>query len=266
MKDQETDRTGLARRYPWLAIILVIILVIAGAVFLVLYLRSRLTAMRQPTVVTTTKASEPAVGLPEMAIKPPPVNAPFKGCPPEGDGGDPALNRLKNRIDEGNYVAVTFDAILQLPWPQSVERRRRARWSASDTEAVARYEGIPVVVEGYLAGATLESPESPNCHGADNEFRDFHIWLTKTADEDRRQSIVVETTPPVRAKHPNWRTSLLGQINRKDQRVRISGWLMLDPEHPDQVGKTRGTIWEVHPIMKIEVFDDGRWTNIDDLR
>jgi len=41
---------------------------------------------------------------------------------------------------------------------------------------------------------------------------------------------------------------------------------MLDPEHPDQVGKTRGTIWEVHPVMKIEAFADGRWTNIDDLR
>ena len=266
MKNPETDRIGLARRFPWLAIILVIILVIAGAVFLVLYLRSRLTAMREPAAVTTTKPSEPATGLPEMAAKPPPVNAPFKGCPPEGDGGDPALNRLKNRIDEGDYVAVTFDAILQLPWPKTIERRRRARWSASDTQAVARYEGIPVVVEGYLAGATLEGPESPNCHGADNEFRDFHIWLIKTPDEDKRQSIVVETTPPVRAKHPNWRTNLLGQINRKDQKVRISGWLLLDPEHPDQVGKSRGTIWEVHPIMKIEVFDDGRWMNIDDLR
>jgi hypothetical protein len=266
MRYQETDRTGLARWFPWIAIILVIILVVAGTVFLMLYLRSRLTATRQPTAVTTTKPSEPSTGMPEMAVKPQPVNAPFKGCPPEGDGGDPALNRLKNRMDEGNYVAVTFDAILQLPWPKTIERRRRARWSASDTEAVARYEGIPVVVEGYLAGATLEGPESPNCHGADNEFRDFHIWLTKTAGEDRHQSIVVETTPSMRAKHPNWRTDLLGQINRKDQRLRISGWLMLDPEHPDQVGKTRATIWEVHPIMKIEVLDGDRWTDMDALR
>jgi len=38
--------------------------------------------------------------------------------------------------------------------------------------------------------------------------------------------------------------------------VRISGWLMLDPEHPDQLGKTRGTIWEIHPVMKLKVLPE----------
>lgn len=264
MKRQRIDLITLARRYPWLAVIAFILLLIIGAVYLAVRLRSRI---RGPETTVTTRASEPtAAGMPEMPVKPQPVNAPFKGCPPEGDGGDAALNRLKNRIDEGNYVTVSFDTIAQLQWPKAVERRRRARWSASDAEAVARYEGIPVAVEGYLAASKLEGPESPNCHGADNEFRDFHIWLTKMAGEDRKGSIVVETTPPVREKHPNWRTDLLGQVARKDQRVRISGWLLLDPEHPDQIGKTRGTIWEVHPVMKIEVLDGNRWTDIDAFR
>ncbi|MGB7922480.1 MAG: hypothetical protein WCF57_04490 [Pyrinomonadaceae bacterium] len=266
MSRQRIDWITLGRRYPWLAAIALILLLIIGAGYLLVRLRSRLRGPESTT--TTTSASEPgaAAGMPEMPVKPQPINAPFKGCPPEGDGGDPALNRLKNRIDEGNYVPVSFDAIAQLQWPEGVERRRRSKWSASDAQAVARYEGIPVVVEGYLAASKLEGPESPNCHGADNEFRDFHIWVTKNAEDDRKGSIVVETTPPVRANHPNWRTDLLGQIARKDQRVRISGWLMLDPEHPDQVGKTRGTIWEVHPVMKIEVLDGDRWTNIDAMR
>jgi hypothetical protein len=257
------DPTELARRYPWIVIIMVIILLMGVAVYLVVRLRSRVDG---PQPIATTKPSGPIAGLPEMTVKPKPVNEPFKGCPPEGDGGDPVLNRLKNRIDESNYIAVPFDAIEQLQWPTGVERRKRANWSASDSTAVALYEGIPVAVEGYVAGSRQEGPESPNCHGADAEFRDFHIWLTKTAGEDRKQSIVVEVTPPVRARHPNWRTDLLGQIARKDQRVRISGWLMLDPEHPDQVGKTRGTIWELHPVMKIETFDGSQWTNIDVLR
>jgi hypothetical protein len=266
MRKQGIDWIALARRFPWLAVIVVALLLVIGAGYLLYSLRSRLVN-REPTGTTTTRETEPAAaGMPNMAVKPQPANAPFKGCPPEGDGGDPALNKLKNRIDEGNYVPVSFDAIVALEWPKAIERRKRAKWSASDTEQVARYEGIPVSVEGYLASSKLEGPESPNCHGADNEFRDFHIWLTRTANEDRKGSIVVETTPPVRANHPNWRTDLLGQIARKDQRVRISGWLLLDPEHPDQVGKTRGTIWEVHPVMKIEVFDDDRWTNLDDLR
>jgi len=35
---------------------------------------------------------------------------------------------------------------------------------------------------------------------------------------------------------------------------------MFDPEHPDQIKKTRATLWEVHPVLKIEVFQNGQWT------
>ncbi len=84
-------------------------------------------------------------------------------------------------------------------------------------------------------------------------------------NDDRSKAIVVEITPRVRANHPNWRTDLLGQIVKKDQRVRISGWLMLDPEHPDQIGKTRATIWEIHPVMQIEVQQQGQWMSLDKL-
>ncbi|HMF56722.1 MAG TPA: hypothetical protein VK619_10300, partial [Pyrinomonadaceae bacterium] len=178
---------------------------------------------------------------------------------------DPALNRLKNRVDEGAYFPVQFDAFMQVRWPKAIERRSRDRWSSADAAEIARYEGTPVAIEGYLAGAREEGPESPNCHGADDLFRDFHVWLVKTAGDDRSNSIVVEVTPPVRAHHASWRTDVLGQIVKKKQRVRISGWMMLDPEHPDQVGKTRGTIWEVHPIMKIEVNQNGNWIDMNSL-
>ena len=204
--------------------------------------------------------------LPELSAKPQPVEINFQGCPAEGDNPRQAeLNRLKNRVDEGEYVPVTFDSVAGLAWPQSVERLPRDKWPSADASEVERYEGTPVAVEGYLAGARQEGPESPNCHGDDPQFRDFHVWLVKNAEDDRSRSIVVEVTPRVRANHPNWRTDLLGQIVKKDQRVRISGWLMLDPEHPDQVGKTRGTIWEIHPIMQIEVNQNGQWTPLDKL-
>ena len=44
--------------------------------------------------------------------------------------------------------------------------------------------------------------------------------------------------------------------------VRISGWLMLDQEHPEQIGKTRGTLWEIHPITRIEVKDANGWREL----
>jgi hypothetical protein len=202
--------------------------------------------------------------LPDTIQKPEPVTTTFEGCPPQGDGGDPELNRLKNRTDEGNYQMLQFDAVEQLDWPRSIERRDRANWSATDTELVKRSEGAPVAVEGYLADAKESGPESCNCHGADHRFRDWHIWLTKSSGEDRTRSIVVETTPRVREKHPAWTLKALRKISKAMQRVRISGWLFLDPEHPDQVGKTRGTIWEIHPVMKIEVQQQGRWVSLDD--
>jgi hypothetical protein len=222
------------------------------------------TPQKTPTQAVIVVPGAPGA-LPEMSTKPRPKQITFQGCPPEGDGGDPALNRLKNRVDEGNYIPVNFDAILQLPWPQTTERQARATLSAADTAALAHYEGIPVVVVGYLFGAKLEGPESPNCHGADTNFRDHHIWFVKAPNDDRTKSIVIETTPRVRSKHPTWSTTVLNDIAKKKKRVRISGWLMFDPEHPDQVGQTRGTIWEIHPIMKIEVEQQGKWASLDSL-
>jgi|GEM_PF-1200078 len=218
-------------------------------------------AAQPPTGAPVSNVAGNAPGaLPEMAQKPQPQEITFKGCPPEGDGSDPELNRLKNRVDEGAFVPVNFESVLNLPWPQATERKDRAKWSANDKATVYRYEGVPISVEGYLFDAKQEGPESPNCHGAEAEFLDFHVWLTNTAGEDRIRSIVVEATPRVRANHPTWTTQTLDAIAKNKQRVRISGWLMLDPEHPDQVEKTRGTIWEIHPIMKIEVQRGSAWT------
>ena len=244
-----------------LRLLIVLALLAVAVVALVLYVRHRATRPETPPPV-----GGPPSAIPEMKDKPKPKQVIFKGCPPEGDGGDPELNRLKNRVDEaGEYIPVPFEAVAGLEWPQAVERRDRNKWSAADTEAVARYEGIPVQVEGYLASTKKEGTESCNCHGADDEFRDFHIWLTKNPNEDRSGSIVIEVTPRVRFKHPAWTTQALGGVARNDQRVRISGWLMLDPEHPDQVGKTRATIWEIHPIMKIEVEQQGHWRTLDSI-
>ena len=203
--------------------------------------------------------------LPDMPVKPVPQEITFNGCPPEGDGGDPALNLLKNRVDEGDYVPVLFDSLQTLSWPTSIERRDRKNWPAAETAEVARYEGIPVVVEAYLYNTRQQGPETPNCHGADAANSDWHIWLIKNPDDDRTRSIVAETTPRVRAQHPGWTVQKMNEASSLNTPVRISGWFMLDPEHPDQVGKTRGTIWEIHPVMQIEFMDSGQWVPLDDI-
>jgi hypothetical protein len=171
---------------------------------------------------------------------------------------------LKNRIDEGNYIPVTFDAILTLTWPKTTERRHRDTWSAADTAAIAKYEGIPVLVEGFLVRAKQSGSESANCHATAANMTDWHVWFTKTGGEDRTHSIVIETTPRIRAMH-HWTLAMLGQIAVNQIPVRISGWLFFDPEHPDQINLTRGTIWEIHPVMQIEVLQNGQWVPLDDF-
>ncbi|HEX8946148.1 MAG TPA: hypothetical protein VF785_23635, partial [Gemmatimonadaceae bacterium] len=49
-------------------------------------------------------------------------------------------------------------------------------------------------------------------------------------------------------------------------RVRIRGWLMLDQMHPESVGHSRATLWEIHPIMHLDWRESrGRWISLDSL-
>ncbi len=195
-----------------------------------------------------------------LSSKPVPVSPGFQGCPPTGDGGDRPLNFLKNRVDTAAWVPMPFATVLDVSWPERIVRRFRDEWSSRDSAAVAENEGLPISVEGYFVAGKQEGPEATNCHGADASFRDWHLWLAATPGKDRRRSIVVETTPAVRANHPAWSLNGIHKLVRDSTLVRVSGWLMLDPEHPEQLGKTRGTLWEIHPLMKIEVFKSGTWS------
>jgi hypothetical protein len=252
---------GSAQRSCLVVVGVVALIGVLAIGFLVMRYRARHEAEESSTGESAPSSSAaPAAGLPSLPTKPTPHFTDFQGCPAEGDGADRDLNRWKNRDDDAsNYYPVAFEAIESLGYPKSIEREYRAKWSSADTAAIAKYEGTPVEVEGYLADAKEEGPEACNCHGADHEFHDFHIWMVASPHADRAGSVVVEATPRLRAKHPTWTVAALKAIARDGTRVRVSGWLMMDPEHPDQIGKTRGTIWEIHPIMRIEVQSGSGW-------
>lgn len=206
-------------------------------------------------------APNPSGGLPILATKPQPQEITYQGCPAQGDGGDPQLNMRKNRVDVGQWYPVSINSILGLQWPKSIERQTRANWSAADAAQVAKYEGIPVQVEGWLAGAKSQGPESCNCHSPDDV--DNHLWIVDSPSKDRTQSVVIEVTPRVRAQHPGWAFERIRPLVDGQTKVRISGWLLMDQEHPDQVGKTRGTIWEIHPIIAFDIQRGNSWVELD---
>jgi hypothetical protein len=49
--------------------------------------------------------------------------------------------------------------------------------------------------------------------------------------------------------------------------VRFSGWLLFDPEHKNHLLRYRPTLWEIHPITKIEVkLPNGVWIDLDEMK
>lgn len=205
--------------------------------------------------------SNPDGALPAQANKPqPPLNT-YQGCPAGGDGGDSQLNIRKNRTDSAPWYPVSIASILNLQWPRSIEQKHRSDWSYTDANEIARYEGIPVQIEGWLAGAKQQGPESCNCHSVNDV--DNHLWIVDSTNKTRAQSVVAEITPRMRALHPGWAFSRIQSLVGKQVKVRISGWLMMDQEHPDQVGQTRGTIWEIHPIIAFDVQGPNGWVSLD---
>jgi len=205
-------------------------------------------------------------------------------CGETGQGGDAITNARKNRVDiSTSYHLVTFKAISTLEFPQGAPRSRE-HWSQDQLDAIKAFEGVPLTVEGYLYKVKVESysprpgksgGESTNCHFHLAADVDWHMPLTAVASDGEDASVIVETTPRVRQVHPNWTTAALkkwtghvglnpnSSFNR--QKVRISGWLMLDPEHQDMINNgLRGTLWELHPVTKIEVQQsDGTWSDLD---
>ncbi len=181
-------------------------------------------------------------------------------CPPCRKSlpfGQGQSSRRALSTEDRDYRAQIRSLLVALP--EGVSKKHRDQWPAATLQAVESQENRAVQVIGFLLKTKLEGPEGPNCHSNDQADRDSHIWLANSPDDDKSDAIVVEITPWVRAEHPSWTTTNLNRLITNKTRVRISGWVLLDPEHPDQVGKTRATIWEIHPIMKIEVFSGGQW-------
>lgn len=208
---------------------------------------------------TSSPSGGPAPGGPIASANITPNDPSFHGCPAGGDGGDAILNTFKNRTDEGNYVSVSLSDLLALTWPKDVERVPHGSWSSSDRAQIAQYEGAPVETTGYILDYKHEGTESTNCHAS--SYRDYHMWLAVNASDSKAQAIVIEITPRVQAMRPGWADHL---SELKGAHVRIRGWLLFDEEHPEQLGQTRKTLWEIHPIMHIEIDQGGgNWVSVD---
>jgi hypothetical protein len=194
-------------------------------------------------------------------------------CPATGDGGDTLTNTRKNRIDPlPTPHDVPWSAISGLSYPRPLPRNR-TQWDADQSAQVAAFEGVALRTTGCLTNRVkVENEgggESTNCHFSDAVDVDWHIYLVENAGDPIGKAVIVETTPRVRLNH-HWDSAVLERWVNTNKPVRISGFLLLDQEHLSVVGTQRGTIWEIHPITKVEVCPstacaEGDWVDLDGL-
>jgi hypothetical protein len=136
-------------------------------------------------------------------------------------------------------------------------------WGSRD-ELKQLGEGQKITVVAWALTARKGSGEKCNCDLTHKEDTDNHIVLvdrnvrnpTLTKDEDH--SVTAEFTPRVRLAHPNFTRNTLNH-------------LMFDSAHFFGDPLSRGTDWEVHPILKLEYCkgktcranNDKNWVGLD---
>jgi hypothetical protein len=230
------------------------------------------TALGQPD--TTMVGAAPAAAVDPSWLKPAPTSGSFTSpvrsvsCGPTGDGGDTATNRRKNRTDvPQSYHAAVFDAIADLEYP-ATRSTDRTSWPAESLALIERYEGAAVQVVGYLVALkpqTSGSGESTNCHLTRSAEVDWHVAVVGKQGDGEGSAVVVEPTPRVRVNHPRWTVARLTPWLDSANPVRISGWLMFDPAHRNHLRRYRKTLWEIHPVTRVDVWYEGSWVDLDDL-
>lgn len=188
----------------------------------------------------------------------------FHGCPQAGQGSDPYLNSLKNRDKPPTQVRLfTVDSLYKATPALPNRKVPRSKWTAPQRTLAAKWESVAVTVEGYLIHAPVfEGQEACNCKS--DTYRDYHMWLAQTPTSNRTLAMVVEISPRVWPSHPSWKnaTATLKQVVSNKERVRVTGWLTYDQEHKEQLGKTRRTLYEVHPIHVIQAWRGNKWVTL----
>ena len=180
-----------------------------------------------------------------------------------GSGGDPLLNAQKNRdIAPTATTEMSPSAVIAIPAGDLPEagRRKRENWSSSASTYAHTMEQRGVRVTGYLVNAKQSGPES--CNDYSETARDFHLWVSDAPTDDKSQGVIVEMTPRWQERHPEWRLHTLQRLAHDHAQVRVTGWLMWDEEHANEVGRSRATQWEVHPITTFEVLSGGTWRTL----
>lgn len=231
----------------------------------------------QPTpaaaLALTAPTSNPVSGISEEWDKPTPNETTFSGpdgsCPWNGNGADPDTYARKNRSDSPQDTEVhdvAWSAIHDLPFPD--DKPLRANWTQEHLQEIAKFEGVAIRTIGYIVAIKPQNGhgEGTNCGFTLPSETDTHIALVGEQGDAEKNSVVIEFTPRFLKAHPHWNKTVLSKYEDNNIPVRITGWLMLDPDHRNHLNRYRFTLWEIHPITRIDIFQGGQWVDLDNVQ
>jgi len=154
-----------------------------------------------------------------------------------------------------------------------------------NNHAVTLGEGDLVTLDAFVLDAKHDDTfpfgfggEGVNCKNSLLEWNDIHIALGKTATAQECSSATAEIIPHFRP--AVWEridsnsctvSHVTNPLPVKRLRVRITGQLFFDGSHkPSPCGASSGggnplrrSVWEIHPVYKIEVFDHGSFVSFE---
>jgi hypothetical protein len=219
---------------------------------------------------------DPPIALP--GCTPHDLPADFSICPATGSGGMYAeAYRQKNRLDVGcAFQPITVAEVMGLrPLPKNV---RSLPEGDPDFKYLKSIESTPVRIEGYFAMTKKAGEEGVNCSKPDRLDLRMELVNELVADPKltRKSHMVAEASPWFQAQVAAWTVSNLGKyssykngfadpLQRPPTQIRVYGHLFFDEAHAydGSVGTIRGTAWEIHPVVRIEIRDGTEWKTIE---
>lgn len=191
-----------------------------------------------------------------------PVAKTFQNCPPEGQGGDPALNTLLNRSDDSppnGYRQTDISSVITIPTTPQVGDKPRSEWTKDEASRIGLYEGAAIRTTGWVVAAHHLGPDAANCNSSQN--RDWALWISTGAGDAVNTALVVLVTPQMVSNRLGWTDFTMNRII--GQIVRVSGYMLYYSEPSPLVGANRATPWAIAPVMHLETYYQNQWINLD---
>jgi len=123
-----------------------------------------------------------------------------------------------------------------------------------------------VSINGYIA-RVLPVPTKLAGHRTTDYNFQLHLRPASTGRcliEDSPRDVVTVVSPAFQPPRTGWELDQLRLLCERQDRVRISGWLLYDHLSRQGVGRWRASAWAIHPVTRIEIWNarEQTWENL----